>query len=139
VRCLSRRRDYLNTPRLVADAAGTTVWKWDQQEPFGNNVADENPSGLGAFDLPLRPPGGGGNRTAPAHSLHGVTGWSSIVTPSRTGYVFLARLAELLRSGGQPRRRRIFAARAVRASTIYFIHLNTPHLVRTRRVEIRRP
>ena len=49
--------DHLNTPRLVADAAGTTVWKWDQQEPFGNNVADENPSGLGAFDLPLRLPG----------------------------------------------------------------------------------
>jgi RHS repeat-associated protein len=49
--------DHLNTPRLVADATGTTVWKWDQQEPFGNNVADENPSGLGAFDLPLRLPG----------------------------------------------------------------------------------
>jgi RHS repeat-associated protein len=49
--------DHLNTPRLVADAAGTTVWRWDQQEPFGNNPADENPSGLGAFDLPLRLPG----------------------------------------------------------------------------------
>src|SRR5262249_27371102 len=49
--------DHLNTPRLVADTAGTTVWKWDQQEPFANNVADENPSGLGAFDLPLRLPG----------------------------------------------------------------------------------
>ena len=36
---------------------GTAVWRWDQQEPFGNNVADENPSGLGAFDLPLRLPG----------------------------------------------------------------------------------
>jgi RHS repeat-associated protein len=33
------------------------VWRWDQQEPFGNSVADENPSGLGAFDLPLRLPG----------------------------------------------------------------------------------
>ena len=33
------------------------MWKWDQQEPFGVNVADENPSGLGAFDLPLRLPG----------------------------------------------------------------------------------
>jgi RHS repeat-associated protein len=33
------------------------VWRWDQQEPFGNNVADENPSGLGAFNLPLRLPG----------------------------------------------------------------------------------
>ena len=49
--------DHLNTPRLVADATGTTVWKWDQQEPFGNNVPDENPSGLGAFDLPVRLPG----------------------------------------------------------------------------------
>jgi len=49
--------DHLNTPRLVADATGTTVWRWDQAEPFGVNVPDENPSGLGAFDLPLRLPG----------------------------------------------------------------------------------
>jgi RHS repeat-associated protein len=49
--------DHLNTPRLVANDVGTTVWRWDQQEPLGNNVADENPSGLGAFDLPLRLPG----------------------------------------------------------------------------------
>jgi RHS repeat-associated protein len=41
----------------VADSAGTTVWRWDQQEPFGVNVPDENPSGLGTFDLPLRLPG----------------------------------------------------------------------------------
>jgi RHS repeat-associated protein len=33
------------------------VWRWDQGEPFGNNPAEENPSGLGAFDLPLRLPG----------------------------------------------------------------------------------
>jgi RHS repeat-associated protein len=33
------------------------VWRWDQAEPFGNNPADENPSGLGTFDLPLRLPG----------------------------------------------------------------------------------
>lgn len=49
--------DHLNTPRLIADATGTTVWRWDQAEPFGANPADENPSGLGAFDLPLRFPG----------------------------------------------------------------------------------
>lgn len=49
--------DHLNTPRLVTDANQQTVWKWDQQEPFGSNPADENPSGLGAFDLPLRLPG----------------------------------------------------------------------------------
>jgi RHS repeat-associated protein len=49
--------DHLNTPRLVADAAGTVVWKWDQQEPFGDAVPDENPSGLGAFEMPLAFPG----------------------------------------------------------------------------------
>jgi RHS repeat-associated protein len=49
--------DHLNTPRLVANATGQTVWRWDQQEPFGNNPADQNPSGLGVFDLPLRLPG----------------------------------------------------------------------------------
>jgi uncharacterized protein RhaS with RHS repeats len=32
--------DHLNTPRLVANAAGQTVWRWDQQEPFGVNVPD---------------------------------------------------------------------------------------------------
>jgi RHS repeat-associated protein len=49
--------DHLNTPRLIADDQQRTVWRWDQQEPFGVNVPDENPSGLGAFDLPLRLPG----------------------------------------------------------------------------------
>jgi RHS repeat-associated protein len=49
--------DHLNTPRLVADATGTTVWRWDQQEPYGNNVPDENPSGLGTFEFPMRFPG----------------------------------------------------------------------------------
>jgi len=48
---------HLNTPRLVADATGTTVWKWDQQEPFGDSPADDNPSGAGTFDLALRLPG----------------------------------------------------------------------------------
>jgi RHS repeat-associated protein len=33
------------------------VWRWDHAEPFGVNAPDENPSGLGAFDLPLRLPG----------------------------------------------------------------------------------
>jgi RHS repeat-associated protein len=33
------------------------VWRWDQGEPFGNNPPDENPSGLGAFEFPLRLPG----------------------------------------------------------------------------------
>lgn len=48
----------LNTPRLVADSTGTTVWRWDQQEPFGANPADQDPDGNSvAFDLPLRLPG----------------------------------------------------------------------------------
>ena len=46
--------DHLNTPRLVANSSGATVWRWDQQEPFGVNAPDENPSSLGAFEFPLR-------------------------------------------------------------------------------------
>jgi RHS repeat-associated protein len=50
--------DHLNTPRLVADATGTTVWRWDQAEPFGNNPANEDPDANSVvFDLPLRLPG----------------------------------------------------------------------------------
>ena len=49
--------DHLNTPRLIANQQGQTVWRWDQDEPFGVNVPNENPSGLGAFEFPLRFPG----------------------------------------------------------------------------------
>jgi RHS repeat-associated protein len=49
--------DHLNTPRLIADSTGTTVWRWDQGESFGNDVPNNNPSGAGAFDFPLRFPG----------------------------------------------------------------------------------
>jgi len=50
--------EHLNTPRLVADASQTTVWRWDQGEPFGVNAANEDPDGNSvAFDLPLRLPG----------------------------------------------------------------------------------
>jgi len=48
----------LNTPRLVADATGTTVWRWDQAEPFGSNPANDDPDWNSvAFDLPIRLPG----------------------------------------------------------------------------------
>jgi len=30
------------------------VWRCDQEEPFGNNVPNNNPSGQGMFDFPLR-------------------------------------------------------------------------------------
>jgi RHS repeat-associated protein len=46
--------DHLNTPRLAADDQQRTVWRWDQAEPFGSNPPDENPSGLGALEFPLR-------------------------------------------------------------------------------------
>ncbi|MGE0278710.1 MAG: RHS repeat domain-containing protein [Nitrospiraceae bacterium] len=55
---ISMHPEYLNTPRLVADATGTTVWRWDQQEPFGANPANDDPDENSvAFDLPLRLPG----------------------------------------------------------------------------------
>jgi RHS repeat-associated protein len=59
--------DHLNTPRLVTNAVAQEVWSWHQAEPFGNNVPDENPNGLGAFDLPLRFPG---HRYDPETGLH---------------------------------------------------------------------
>jgi len=49
---------HLNTPRLVADANQNTVWKWDQQEPFGADTPNGDPGNTGTtFDLPLRLPG----------------------------------------------------------------------------------
>lgn len=42
---------------LATNQAGTTVWRWDQGEPFGNDVPNNNPSGAGAFEFPLRFPG----------------------------------------------------------------------------------
>src|SRR5713101_8255331 len=59
--------DHLNSPRLITDDQQRPVWRWDQQEPFGVNVPDENPSGLGAFEFPLRFPGQYADRE---------TGWS---------------------------------------------------------------
>jgi RHS repeat-associated protein len=49
--------DHLNTPRLITDANQQVVWRWDQQEPFGDSPADENPSGLGVFEFDFRLPG----------------------------------------------------------------------------------
>ena len=49
--------DHLNTPRLIADEQQRVVWRWDQPEPFGDSVPDENPSGLGTFEFPGRFPG----------------------------------------------------------------------------------
>jgi RHS repeat-associated protein len=49
--------DQLNTPRLISDQAGNTVWRNDNTEPFGDAPPNSNPSGLGAFEFNLRFPG----------------------------------------------------------------------------------
>jgi RHS repeat-associated protein len=49
--------DHLNTPRLITNQTGQAVWRWDNTDPFGGNVPDENPSGLGNFTCNLRLPG----------------------------------------------------------------------------------
>jgi len=49
---------HLNTPRLVADDTQKTVWKWEQQEPFGVNAANDDPDAdTVAFEFNLRFPG----------------------------------------------------------------------------------
>ena len=49
--------DHLNTPRLIEDQNQNPLWRWDQGEPFGNDVPNNNPSGAGAFEFNLRFPG----------------------------------------------------------------------------------
>jgi len=50
--------DHLNTPRLISDQAGTTVWRWENSDPFGNNPPEEDPDGDGRrFEFNLRFPG----------------------------------------------------------------------------------
>ncbi|MFZ3017853.1 MAG: RHS repeat-associated core domain-containing protein [Gallionella sp.] len=49
--------DHLDTPRTITDGNGNIVWQWDNMDPFGNNVPNENPSGLGTFKFDLRFPG----------------------------------------------------------------------------------
>ena len=49
--------DHLNTPRLITNQAQQVVWRWDNDDPFGANMASENPNGLGTFTFNLRFPG----------------------------------------------------------------------------------
>ncbi len=50
--------DHLGTPRAITRPADNQlVWKWDNTEPFGNSLPNENPSGLGVFQMNLRHPG----------------------------------------------------------------------------------
>ncbi|MDD2721392.1 MAG: RHS domain-containing protein [Gallionella sp.] len=49
--------DHLDTPRQITDTQGNVVWRWDNQDPFGNNIPNENPNGAGQFSFHLRFPG----------------------------------------------------------------------------------
>ena len=50
--------DHLGSPRAITRPSDDAiVWRWDNAEPFGNNQANENPSGLGTFRYDLRFPG----------------------------------------------------------------------------------
>jgi RHS repeat-associated protein len=50
--------DHLNTPRLISDENQATVWRWEQQEPFGASAANEDADNNGVvLDFPLRFPG----------------------------------------------------------------------------------
>ena len=49
--------DHLNTPRVITNQAQQVVWRWDHTEPFGADMANGNPSGLGVFEFNLRLPG----------------------------------------------------------------------------------
>jgi RHS repeat-associated protein len=50
--------DYLGSPRAITRPSDDqVVWRWDNDDPFGNNAANENPGGLGNFRYDLRFPG----------------------------------------------------------------------------------
>ena len=48
----------MGTPRAITKASDNTkVWEWKNDDPFGANLPNENPSGLGAFAFNPRFPG----------------------------------------------------------------------------------
>jgi len=49
--------DHLNSPRTITDTSGNIVWQWDNTDPFGANIPDENPNSQGTFTFNLRFPG----------------------------------------------------------------------------------
>ena len=50
--------DHLGTPRAITRPSDNkVVWKWKNDDAFGNNDANENPLGQGAFEYNLRFPG----------------------------------------------------------------------------------
>ena len=49
--------DHLNTPRQIINSSKQLRWRWDNLDPFGVNLPDSNPQGLGGFAYALRFPG----------------------------------------------------------------------------------
>ncbi|MHA6882516.1 RHS repeat-associated core domain-containing protein, partial [Ralstonia pseudosolanacearum] len=49
--------DQIDTPRVITDVNNLMVWRWDQADPFGATLPDENPTSLGTFTYNLRFPG----------------------------------------------------------------------------------
>lgn len=50
--------DHLNAPRAIARPSDhAIVWRWDSIEPFGLNLANDNPNSLGPYAFNLRLPG----------------------------------------------------------------------------------
>ena len=50
--------DQINTPRAITNEAATTIWKWDNVDPFGANAPNEDPDGdNNKFVFNLRFPG----------------------------------------------------------------------------------
>ena len=50
--------DQLNTPRVITDQTNKAVWRWDNNDPFGANVPDEDPNNTGTkFTFNPRFPG----------------------------------------------------------------------------------
>ena len=45
---------HLDTPRVIADQTGNEVWRWDNTEPFGDSIPNDDPNNTGShFDFPL--------------------------------------------------------------------------------------
>jgi RHS repeat-associated protein len=49
--------DHLGTPRAITNAAAQMVWQWDNLDPYGDNVPNENPVGLGVYHFDIGFPG----------------------------------------------------------------------------------
>jgi hypothetical protein len=45
--------DHVGTPREIYNDQQQLVWRWSNQEPFGDSPPDENPSGLSVFEMPV--------------------------------------------------------------------------------------